>query len=101
MPQVTYPEQISKYKILKELFHKYFEKEYVEENVYTIDDKLKLEFYKKMIKSEDYHEISADIHERSSFYGKYHIYTKNKLTKTMINDLRENAFNGHEETKIL
>lgn len=67
------------------------ETEYVQNNIYTEEDKLKLEFYKKMIKSEDYHQISADIHERSSFFGKYNIYTKNKLTKAMIKDLRENS----------
>ena len=31
------------------------ETEYVQNNIYTEEDKLKLEFYKKMIKSEDYH----------------------------------------------
>jgi len=51
-----------------------------------------------MMKTEDAHTISEDIHERSSFFGKYHIYTKNKLTKAMIKNLRENSDEGYEQT---
>jgi hypothetical protein len=50
-----------------------------------------MEFYKNMIKNEDYHKIAKDVHERSSFYGKYNIYTKNKLTKAVIRDLRKSS----------
>lgn len=89
MPTVTYPEQTLKSNALKELFQKYFTPEYVNNNIFNHEDKVKLEFYKDMIRNEDYHVIAEDIHERSSFYGKYNVYTKNKLTKARIRDLRK------------
>jgi len=53
MPQLTYPEQILKEKTLRELFKTYFGKEHVH-NLYTQEEKMKLEFYNEMIRKEDF-----------------------------------------------
>ena len=42
-----------------------------------------------MIKTEDHHSVAEEIRERSSYYGMYNIYTKNKLLKHRIQNLRE------------
>lgn len=48
-----------------------------------------MKFYNKMIKTEDHHSIAWEIRERSSYYGMYNIYTKNKLLKCRIQTLRD------------
>ena len=60
-----------------------------------------LEFYANMIKSEDHHKISSEVRERSSFYGMYNIYTKNKLLKMHIKQLKADIAEEHSQRQIM